>query len=551
MAVQLVNGLHLGNIKGDLFGGLTAAVVALPLALAFGVASGAGPMAGLYGAIFTGFFAALFGGTPSQITGPTGPMTVVMAAVFTSYADSPSMAFTIAMMGGAFQILFGVFRLGQLVSYVPYTVISGFMSGIGCIIFLLQMGPLIGHTPPPGGVVGSLMAFPSFLADINTDALVVGIASFVIVTFFRGRLAQYIPAPLLALLVGVGLVLFWFDKAPVLGDIPTGLPSVVMPQIGLEALPSMIGSALILALLGSIDSLLTSLIADSVTGTEHKPNRELIGQGIGNAIAGLFGGIPGAGATMRTVVNVRSGGQTPISGVVHALVLLAVVLGLGTYAATIPHAVLAGILLKVGIDIVDWPYLQKLKRAPRQGVLVMMMVLGLTVFVDLILAVAAGMVLSSLLFVKRMTDLQLRSVRRHGREGEDGTALPLTADQQDFLEINADQVSYYHFGGPVSFGVAKDIPRLLTLDQNVRLLILDLKDVPFVDTTGAFAIEKIIQKAKELDLTVITVSRDSNVDSVLTNLGVTDRLNPENLIASRDEAFAKAAAFVQEIRLAS
>lgn len=544
--MQIIHGFHLGNIKGDLFGGLTAAVVALPLALAFGVASGAGPMAGLYGAIFTGLFAALFGGTPSQITGPTGPMTVVMAAVFTSYADSPAMAFTIVMMGGGFQILFGVFRLGQLVSYVPYTVISGFMSGIGCIIFLLQMAPLIGHTPPPGGVVGSLLALPEFIQDINTHALVVGVASFVIVTFFKGRVAQFIPPPLLALAVGIGLVVMWFDQAPVLGDIPTGLPTPVMPVIGLDALPSMIGSAMILALLGSIDSLLTSLIADSVTGTEHKPNRELIGQGIGNMVAGLFGGIPGAGATMRTVVNVRSGGATPISGVVHALVLLGVVLGLGTYAAYIPHAVLAGILLKVGIDIIDWPYLQKLKRAPREGVFVMLMVLGLTVFVDLILAVGAGMVLASLLFVKRMADFQLRAVRRHGKLDE-GTSLPLTVDQQDFLEVNADLVTYYHFGGPVTFGVAKDIPRLLTLDQNVRLLILDLKDVPFVDTTGAFAIEKIIQKAKKLDLTVITICRDPSVEAVLTSLDVTNRMKRENQINSREEAFSKAAAFVAEI----
>ncbi|MEX2451719.1 MAG: SulP family inorganic anion transporter [Rhodospirillales bacterium] len=536
--MNLVHGLHVRNLRGDIFGGVTAAVVALPLALAFGVASGAGAMAGLYGAIFVGFFAALFGGTPSQISGPTGPMTVVMALIITKYAHDPAMAFTVVMMGGAFQILFGVLRFGSYVNLMPFPVISGFMSGIGCIIIILQIGPLLGVATPDGGTLGVLKHLPDIAARMHWDAAAVGIGALAVVLLMPARWGRILPAPLVALIVGTLAVLFFLPKVPVLGDIPTGLPPMHLPRFTLAALPDMIESALILALLGAIDSLLTSLIADSVTRTHHDSNRELIGQGIGNTIAGLFGGIPGAGATMRTVVNVRAGGATPISGMLHAAILLAIVLGLGPFASHIPHAVLAGILFKVGIDIVDWPYLRRVPRAPRAGVILMFLVLGLTVFVDLIVAVTVGMIAASLLFVKRMSDLQLSHVKSN-HDG-DGGGVTLTAADSAILARHPRDVLFFELAGALSFGGAKGLTRRIVADAGVKVLVLDLSGVLFVDTSASLALEEIIVRTQESGSAVLLVGLRPDVDKTLRRLGVLRFIATDHVFADRAAAFEHA-----------
>ena len=241
--MKLIHGLSFDNLRGDVYGGLTAAVVALPLALAFGVASGAGPVAGLYGAIFVGFFAALFGGTPSQVSGPTGPMTVVMTAVITQYGHEPAMAFTVVMLAGVFQILFGVFKIGRYVSLVPFPVISGFMSGIGCIIIILQLGPLIGHATPHGGTLAALAGLPALLRAPGLDATIVGLLALGVVYLTPNAINRIVPAPLIALVLGTVLVLVALPGAPVLGAIPTGLPSPILPSFSVAALPDMVQSA--------------------------------------------------------------------------------------------------------------------------------------------------------------------------------------------------------------------------------------------------------------------------------------------------------------------
>ena len=503
MTIQTwVHGLHGRNLRGDLYGGLTAAVVALPLALAFGVSSGAGPIAGLYGAIFVGLFAALFGGTPAQVSGPTGPMTVVMAAVFTHYTalfpDDPgrgaALAFTVVMLGGAFQVLFGLFRLGRYIALIPHPVISGFMSGIGVIIILLQLGPLLGH-PAAAGPLAAAQALPEMVAAPVPDALILGGLALAVVYLLPSRINRLVPAPLLALVAGT-LALLWLfpdGKATVLGAIPTGLPAPQWPTIELAQLPYMVKSALMLAALGSIDSLLTSLVADNITRTHHRPERELIGQGIGNTVAGLFGGLPGAGATMRTVVNVRAGGQTPLSGTLHALVLLAVVLGAGGMASHIPHAVLAGILIKVGTDIIDWDYLRRIHRAPKAGVVMMFTVLVITVFVDLITAVGIGVIMASLVFMKRMTDLQLDSIRAVTDPADE---VPLSEEEAALLKAGGGRILLFHLGGPMSFGAAKGMARRLAAFDEYDALVLDLSDVPVIDFTTARAIDDMISDAR-------------------------------------------------------
>jgi len=541
--MKLVHGIHFNNIRGDIYGGITAGVVALPLALAFGVASGAGPMAGLYGAIFVGFFAALFGGTPAQVSGPTGPMTVVMAVIITKYAHEPALAFTVVMMGGLFQILFGALRLGSYISLVPFTVISGFMSGIGCIIIILQFAPLLGHKIPEGGTIAVLMAAPSIMTDIKWDAALVGALALLIAFLTPAKVSRILPAPLIALIVGTAVVWLWLPGVPTLGEIPTGFPKPHLPTLSLEYLPDMIVSALILALLGAIDSLLTSLICDNITRTHHESDRELIGQGIGNTIAGLFGGIPGAGATMRSVINIRTGGQTPISGMLHACFLLAVVLGLGPLAGRIPHAVLAGILFKVGIDIIDWGFLKRVPTAPRVSVFLMLMVLLLTVFVDLIMAVGVGVVATSLLFVKRMQDLQVQAIRA-AKNGRPELSL-LDMENTLIKPETADKIMVYPLSGALSFGCAKDLMRTLVVSDQYKVVILDLTDVLLIDTSASLALEEIALAALDRGVKVLLVGMREPVEKVLQGLGVIKAIGPENCYRTRKDALARAAALAE------
>ena len=383
-----IHGLHFRNVRGDLFGGVTAAIVALPLALAFGVSSGIGASAGLYGAICIGFFAALFGGTPSQISGPTGPMTVVMATVFTGLIakygteSGTALALTVVILGGLFQIGFGLLRLGEYITLMPYTVISGFMSGVGVIIFTLQLAPLFG-VAGSASVVESIQQVPSLWGDRNTAALSLGILTLTIVFGMPKRLNRTLPAPLVALVAGTLLsLLIAGDALPRIGEIPRGLPMPHMPLLRADAIKDMLGYGVVLATLGAIDSLLTSLVADNITRTQHDSDRELIGQGIGNMVSGVMGGLPEAGATMRAAINVKSGGQTPLSGMTHAVLLCAVLVGAGPVTEMIRVAVLAGILIKVGIDIIDWSFLRRAHKVSWKTTALMYGVLFLTVFVD-------------------------------------------------------------------------------------------------------------------------------------------------------------------------
>lgn len=553
--MAIVNGLHFKNLRGDIYGGLTAAVVALPLALAMGVASGAGAIAGMYGAIFVGFFAALFGGTPAQVSGPTGPMTVVMALIFTQYTslfpDSPmtgaALAFTVVMMGGLFQVLFGILRIGKYIEFVPHPVVSGFMSGIGVIIILIQIGPLL-------GVSGSskpleiAMAIPDMISQTHQPSLILGIIALVIVygiPKFLPQVNKLVPSPLLALFIGTLIYtgLMRDSGAPIIGDIPTGLPSMVTPMVMLEYLPDMIKSALILAALGTIDSLLTSLVADNITRTYHKSDRELIGQGIGNTIAGLFGGLPGAGATMRTVVNVKAGGLTPLSGALHAIVLLIIVLGAGPLASEIPKAVLAGILVKVGTDIIDWDYLKRLKSAPKAGVMMMVTVLLITVFVDLIMAVAVGMVMASFIFMKRMTDLQLKSSIATTRGMEE---LPLSEEEQAILDAANGQILLYHLEGPMSFSAAKGMARRLASFDQYRALVLDLTHVPQVDFTSSRALDDMIHDAQDRGREAFLVGARPAIMTFLEKQGVLRNLKDGHCLQNRLETLRLAATLIDQ-----
>lgn len=514
----LVNPIDWRQWRGDLFGGLTAAVVALPLALAFGVSSGAGATAGLYGSILVGFFAALCGGTPAQVSGPTGPMTVVVTTVITALvARHPdtglAMAFTVVMLGGILQILFGLMRLGQYITLMSYTVISGFMSGIGIIIVLLQLPPLLGHSGP-GSVVATLQSLPSYVGDPNWVSLFLGALTLAIVFIAPPKLNRLIPSPLVALVIGTLVSVLVFGDADLarIGTIPRGLPDLNWPTFEVNELGDMLRYGLMLGVLGSIDSLLTSLVADSLSRTQHDSDKELIGQGIGNLISGLCGGLPGAGATMRTVVNVQAGGKTPLSGMIHAVVLLLIVLGAGPLTAQIPNAVLAGLLLKIGIDILDWGFIKRAPKLSLRGTSLMYLVLFLTVFVDLITAVLVGAFVANVLTIKRLSDLQSDRIETIT---DPLSCHSLSKAEQEILSLSQEEILLVQLRGPMSFGAAKSITRRISFVKNYRALILDLSDVPTIGVTAALAIESIVQDC---------LQRQCHIWIVATTKQVRDRI---------------------------
>ncbi len=493
-----MQGLAYKRIIGDVFGGITSSVIALPLALAFGVASGVGAQAGIYGAIILGFVAAIAGGTKVQISGPTGPMTIVAASTLVLFHGDVSLLMATVLLTGLLQILLGMLKVGKFVKFVPYPVISGFMSGIGLIIILLQINPLLGIE----GVKSPLeavAALGSVWSKLQLDAVYASLIALLIVFFTPKKIARIIPTPLLALVVVTMISQLAGFQLLTIGNIPSGLPEIIFPSFTLSQMSIVISAAMSLAILGAIDSLLTSLVADTLTKTEHNSNRELIGQGLGNAMTAFVGGIPGAGATMRTVVNVKSGGTTRLSGALHALILLAILLGLGKYAAIVPMAVLAAILIKVGIDIVDYRFIKIIKKAPRHDLVIMFIVLFLTVFVDLIMAVGVGVVLASVLLTVRMTKQVSSSVN------------DLEVSVRDIKgceKLNYDKsfhVRVVDIDGPFFFGSTSCLVGQVGAMLETKIVIFNCLKVPFLDLSAFFALCEILLKLKENGITPFIV----------------------------------------------
>ena len=540
--MALIHGLHGRNLRGDLLGGLTAAVVALPLALAFGNAAlgPGGAIYGLYGAIVTGFLAALLGGTPSQVSGPTGPMSVTVAGVVSSLAalgvsrdlaagEMLPLVMAAVVIGGLMEALLGVLRLGRFITLVPYSVVSGFMSGIGFIILILQLGPFVGITTR-GGVVASLTTLMESSYP-NPAAVSVGIMTMAVVFLTPSRVRQWVPSPLLALLVVTPLSLLFFNDDRLqaigveplarIGTIPGGGLQLTLPDFS-EHLPELLKSGVVLALLGAIDSLLTSLVADNITQTSHDSNRELIGQGIANTASGLLTGLPGAGATMRTVINIKSGGQTPLSGMAHSLVLLVVLLGAGPMAEAIPTALLAGILIKVGLDIIDWGFLLRAHRLSVKTAALMYGVLLMTVFWDLIWGVLVGMFVANLLTVDAITQTQLEGMDVDNPiDGGGSLRSDLSTEEQRLIESCGNQLMLFRLRGPMSFGAAKGISSRMGLVSNYKVLILDISDVPRMGVTASLALERMVQEAEALGRLPLVAGANQRLEERLKKFGVT------------------------------
>lgn len=571
------------HLKGDLFGGITAGIVALPLALAFGVSSGLGPSAGLYGAIFISFFAALFGGTDTQISGPTAPMTAVsMVAIAGIIALNDGdinkalpAILTVFLLAGIMQVGLGLLGMGKYIKYIPYPVVSGFMTAIGIIILVTQILPSIGYYPEEdeayvnqfmpeaeeqilenilqeeagegilvledftetikradkitpedmlkeagtlaskeaSGVIGTFKVLPRALKNINWLELALALATIIIIYGFK-RITTAIPSTLVALIVVSGVTFgFKMDYRPI-EQIPSGLPIPnleVFTAFNLDSITPYIFTAFTLALLGAIDSLLTSVVADNMTQTKHKPNKELIGQGIGNSIAAIFGGIPGAGATIRTVVNINSGGKTKLSGMVAGTLLLIILLALGPVASQIPAAVLAGILVTVGIGVMDYRGLKAIPHLPKDikigplklssEVVIMLVVMVLSSIWNLVYAVGIGLLIASLMFMKKIGDLTAQRSNVKALREEPWS------DEKNLPQKIKDEVFIKHIKGPLFFGSTNEFQQLASqIPDTASTVIIRMGRMQYMDQTGLYAMEDVLQDLKRKDVTILLVN---------------------------------------------
>lgn len=525
--------------RGDFFGGVAAGVVALPLALAFGVASGLGPVAGLYGAIATGMVAAVFGGTPVQITGPTGPMTVVVAGTVaenmlpSGHVNLPVLA-GIIVLAGLVQVALGMLRIGSYIRYVPYPVISGFMSGVGVIIIIQQIFPTLGVEPPSSDPLLILRQLHLLSGHIKWGAVALSALTITTVLVLP-RFTKAVPSSLVALVALSALAVLLVLDVSVIGEIPSGLPSLVMPSFDFQRLPGLLAAAIELAFLGAIDSLLTSLVADNLTRTQHESNRELVGQGLGNIAAGLIGGVPGAGATMRTVINVEAGGRSRLSGVIHSLFLAAVLLGLSGLVQHIPRAVLAGLLVAVGIGIIDRRGFSHILKVPRSDAFLMIFVLVLTVTTDLITAVAAGVTVASFVFMKKISDIAARET----------TLTPVAdepwADELTIPDAIRNKLFIKHVEGPLFFGFASqfmDIARQAMVQS--KLLVLRMDHISYMDQTGVYALRDALTRLIAAGVRVLVVGVSVAQVDLLEQLQVIPAVVPDCDVFSDFDTLKKA-----------
>ncbi|MXW95067.1 MAG: SulP family inorganic anion transporter [Acidimicrobiaceae bacterium] len=538
MSLQVSDKLQ--GLRGDVFGGMTAAVVALPLSLAFGVASGLGAIEGLYSAVVVGMLAALLGGSRTQISGPTAPLSVAMAVVFVDYADGElKRALAIVAMAGIIQVLLGALRLGTFVAYTPYAVVSGFTSAVGLIIIIVQVLPFFGAEVALGGALKSLREWPDAVANVDPSALTLGLVTLAVCVFWPGRLQRILPPSVAALIIGTLVGVLWLSEAPTIGEVPTGLPDLVVPEISIGDLGSALPAAVTIALLGSINSLLTARVADSLTRQNHDPSRELMGAGAANVVVAFIGGVPGAGATSCTVANVKAGGRSRVSGVLCATILAALVLGLGRYVDAIPHAVLAGILIKIGFNIIDWRYLAHIHRVPRENVVVLALTLVLSIVSDLVIAVAVGLVMAALTGARQVERLELDKVISTPLLDMTFLADPEADDGAPDLDDDpfAARVGLLSLRG--SFTSASSTRLFKTINHDMaehEVVIFDFTETAHVDDSAALAIGQLADTARDADTQCIVLGMSGMTDTSVHALDVLREIPEENFVEDLDEA---------------
>lgn len=528
--------LNFKTLEHDFFGGLTAGVVALPLALAFGVQSGLGAEAGLYGAIILGLIAAILGGTDTQVSGPTGPITVLTASIIAAFsakygsisAALPSIFF-VFLLAGVFQLVLGLLKLGKYIRYIPYPVISGFMTGIGLIIILLQVMPAIGYASP-GKIYMVFSLFFEKLMIINEGALFLTVATICLI-YITPKFTKHVPGSIVALVV-MTLISYLFKlDVPLIGNIPKGLPTLNLTPFGIisiDLLKEAFMPAVAIAALGSLDSLLTSIIADNKTKTTHNSNRELVGQGIGNFITALFGGLPGAGATMRTVVNINNGGKTKASGVIHSLTLVAVLLGFSKLAQAIPLSVLSGILITVGVSIIDYKGLKHLRCVPRGDAFIVVVVIVMTIFVGLTQAVLIGFALASIMFMKVVSEVT--EGKSTVVSADNIASISTWSDERNIPESLHKKIYIKHLDGPLFFGFTSHFRVLAKSIPNIEIVIFRLRHVPFMDQSGLYAVEEAYEYLMSKDIKVYLTGLNQQPRELLHESKIIPEIIPESQV---------------------
>lgn len=526
----------LRTFKGDLFGGLTTSFVCLPIAIAFGVTSGLGAAAGIYGAIGAGFFAAIFGGTSGQISKPTAPMTIAMAVILTSHAESVSEAFTIVIMAGILQVILGLIRIGRFVTYTPYVVVSGFMSAIGVIVICFQLPTFFGLPIETKSIAATILYVAQSTEHISWGCTIVGGITLLIAFAWPNRWSVIVPGTLVALVVGSAIGIVFFGGIPSVGEIPSGLPEFSLTVPSVEFLIRALEPALIVALLGSVDSLLTSLVADTMTSSAHNPNRELLGQGLGNVVAGLISGLPCAGSTAGTVTNIRAGGRTRVSGAIYALVLLALVLGLGRYVEPIPLAVLSAVLIRVGWDIVDRPLMLRIHRLRKDHLLIMLLTFGITIFIDLITAVAIGLIAGAIAHSRRLERLELDNVV--SAPLLDQTFLSVEQESLD-NEIDPFQatVGLVSFQGQFTVASAHKLVKGISYDiEGHQIVIFDFSKTTYVDDSAAMLIRRLLDIVLDKSKEYIVMGLTGQVKNTLESLNILNDVPSDCIVESLDDA---------------
>ncbi len=541
---QLRHHYNFQTMFGDVLGGITAAVVGLPVALAFGVSSGLGAAAGIYGAVAVGFFAAVFGGTRSLISGPTGSMTVAMAVIVTTYAQDMAQAFTIVIMAGLIQMLFGFLRIGRFVSYTPYSVIAGFMTGVGIIILSVQILPFMGADPVTGGPVEALRNLPGIIEGFDLSAVGIAGVTLGVAIIWPSRLDKYLPSTLVALFAGIIVTVLWFSNAPTIGTVPTDLPVFKMPALSFDALVRAIEPAMVLALVGSADTLLTALVGDSMTRARHDPNKELFAQGIGAVVTGFIQGLPGSGATPSTIANIRAGGRTVVSGVIAVVILVVMILVLGDYVARIPNALLAGVLMKVALDTMEWRFVTRLLRIQREHMVVMLLTLGLTVFLDLVTAIAVGMIAAAVTSARQFERLELDSVVSVPILDQSffGTEVREEDMGEEDMESFSARVGLVALRG--SFTVASSRKLLDTIGEDIReheVVILDFSNTVYMDESAALVMERLIETATSYETGCIVMGLAGMPARNLEALNILKQIPSDQRVQTWDEARAVAA----------
>ena len=485
-------------IKNDILAGITVAIVALPLALAFGVVSGAGAISGLYGAIILGFFAALLGGVSVQVSGPTGPMTVVTASAIAAFPGDFASVMAVVFFTGLIQISFGIIDLGKWIKFIPYPIISGFMCGIGVIIIILQINPLLG-LETNSSIIYIITNLFDNLKNINYEALFVGFVTILIMFFTPKKISKIVPSALIALFVVTIISVFLGLNVATIGEIPSQLPDFILPTFDILQLNTILTFAITLALLGSVDTQLTSVLVDSKLKTNHNSKKELIAQGVGNTACSFFGAIPGAGATMRTVVNMKNGATTRISGITHAIVLLLIALFFAPIASQVPLALLAGILIKVGFDILDYRFLQIVTKVSKDDILIMLTVFLMTIFVDLIMAVATGVVISSIMAIYQISK---KIKMKHYKYS-------ISKSEKKLIDV-------VFVSGNLFFATAtlleKVLDKIKPLDNKI---VIDCKDVSYLDMSAIFKLEDIIEKYQSKDIELILIFKYQHKRTIL------------------------------------